>query len=59
VQAGIHDRWLYLNYAYHQQDPFSSYGQHNKKRLVDVQNAVDQRGVFTSQGLCRGYFKLQ
>jgi hypothetical protein len=59
VQAGSHHRWLYINYAYHQQDPFSGYGQHNKQRLIDVQKAIDQRGVFTSQGLCRGYFKLQ
>lgn len=59
VQAGIHHRWLYVNYAYSQQDPFSEYGEQNKQKLVDVQRAVDQQGVFTSQGLCRGYFKLQ
>ncbi|KAJ5632209.1 hypothetical protein N7490_008548 [Penicillium lividum] len=59
VQAGSHYRWLYINYAYHQQDPFSGYGQHNKQRLVEVQKDIDQRGVFTSRGLCRGYFKLQ
>ncbi|KAJ5778582.1 hypothetical protein N7520_001828 [Penicillium odoratum] len=59
VQAESHYRWLYINYAYHQQDPFSGYGQHNKQRLVEVQKDIDQRGVFTSRGLCRGYFKLQ
>ncbi|KAE8327046.1 hypothetical protein BDV39DRAFT_205457 [Aspergillus sergii] len=59
IQAGSQHRWLYINYAYHQQDPFSGYGERNKQKLVDVQKAVDQRGVFTSRGLCRGYFKLQ
>jgi hypothetical protein len=59
VQAGSHHHWLYINYAYHQQDPFSGYGQRNKQRLIDVQKTIDQREVFTSRGLCRGYFKLQ
>jgi hypothetical protein len=59
TRAGSRHRWLYINYAYHQQDPFAGYGQHNKQRLISVQNAIDPQGVFTSRGLCRGYFKLQ
>jgi hypothetical protein len=59
VQAGIHHRWLYINYAYHQQDPFSGYGKVNKEKLIDVQESIDHLGVFTSQGLCRGSFKLR
>ncbi|CAG8410386.1 unnamed protein product [Penicillium salamii] len=58
TQAGIHHDWIYINNAYHQQDPFSGYGQHNKERLIDIQNSIDQLGVFTSQGLCRGGFKF-
>lgn len=50
--------WLYINYAKHDQDPFSGYGETNKLRLQRIQKAVDPRGIMTSQGLCRGSFKL-
>lgn len=50
--------WLYINYAKHDQDPFSGYGEKNKLRLREIQRAVDPQGIMTSQGLCRGSFKL-
>ncbi|KAE8382346.1 hypothetical protein BDV26DRAFT_288632 [Aspergillus bertholletiae] len=57
--AGKHHPWLYINYASTEQDPFLSYGEANRQRLRRIQSEVDPRGVFTSGGLCRGYFKLQ
>ncbi|KXH35205.1 FAD binding domain-containing protein [Colletotrichum simmondsii] len=50
--------WLYINYANHNQDPFSGYGEKNKNRLREIQRSIDPRGIFTSQGLVRGSFKL-
>ncbi|UQC79449.1 FAD binding domain-containing protein [Colletotrichum lupini] len=50
--------WLYINYANHNQDPFTGYGEKNKKRLQEIQKSIDPRGIFTSQGLVRGSFKL-
>lgn len=58
VQAGLDNRWMYINYANQIQDPFAGYGMENKKRLQEIQKAVDPDGVFTSTGLCRGYFKV-
>lgn len=49
---------LYINYAKHDQDPFSGYGEANKRRLLEIQKTVDPRGVFTSNGLCQGSFKI-
>lgn len=59
VQARLDNRWMYINYANQVQDPFAGYGTENKKRLQEVQEAVDPNGVFTSTGLCRGYFKVR
>jgi hypothetical protein len=59
TQAGSRHEWIYINNAYYQQDPFSGYGQRNKERLIDIQKSIDQLGVFTSRGLCRGGFKLR
>ncbi|KXH33415.1 FAD binding domain-containing protein [Colletotrichum nymphaeae SA-01] len=50
--------WLYINYANHNQDPFTGYGEKNKNRLQEIQKSIDPRGIFTSQGLVRGSFKL-
>ncbi|KAE8413974.1 hypothetical protein BDV36DRAFT_303684 [Aspergillus pseudocaelatus] len=57
--AGKHHPWLYVNYASKAQDPFLSYGEANLQKLRRIQKEVDPQGVFTSDGLCRGYFKLQ
>lgn len=50
--------WLYINYASNHQDPFSGYQDANVQRLRSIQRAVDAKGIFTSRGFCRGYFKL-
>ncbi|KAJ6132906.1 FAD linked oxidase N-terminal [Penicillium samsonianum] len=57
-KSGKDHPWLYINYASKDQDPFSGYGETNLQRLRDIQKRVDPSGVFTSTGLCRGYFKL-
>lgn len=54
-----HHPWLYINYASTDQDPFLSYGEANLQKLRRIQRDIDPQGVFTSEGLCRGYFKLQ
>lgn len=58
ADAGLAHPWLYVNYAYTSQEPFASYGDENHARLKAIQKAVDPRGVFSSQGLSKGYFKL-
>lgn len=58
VDAGKDHPWLYVNYAYTSQNPFASYGDENHARLKAIQKAVDPQGVFSSQGLSKGYFKL-
>lgn len=57
-ELGKYHPWLYINYASKDQDPFSGYGERNLQRLRDIQRTVDPTGVFSSTGLCRGYFKL-
>lgn len=57
-QMDLLHRWLYINYANHNQDPFSGYGGSNKLRLQKIQKTVDPYGILTSKGLCRGSFKL-
>ena len=56
--AGKYHPWRYINYASNRQDPFAGYGEQNVQRLRDIQKNVDPRGVFTSSGLCKGFFKL-
>ncbi|VUC30967.1 unnamed protein product [Clonostachys rosea] len=58
IQMGLFHPWLYINYANYNQDPFSGYGEVNKRRLEAIQRTVDPKGVFTSTGLCRGSFKV-
>jgi hypothetical protein len=55
----VHHPYKYIGYGRAGQDIFSSYGAKNRQKLVQVQKSVDQLGVFTSKGLCRGGFKLQ
>lgn len=56
--SGLFHPWQYINYAAPFQDPFSSYGEANKLRLQKIQRSIDPSGIFTSQGLVRGSFKL-
>lgn len=56
--AGRHNPWLYINYASNEQDPFACYGEANLQRLKSIQKSIDPQGVFTSTGLCKGFFKL-
>ncbi|RAK96474.1 FAD-binding oxidoreductase [Aspergillus ibericus CBS 121593] len=57
---GVANRYLYINYASAQQEDeiFPGYGEENERRLKEIQRAVDPRGVYTSQGLWRGFVKL-
>jgi len=56
--AGKHHPWMYINYASKEQDPYRGYGEETLRRLRRIQSSVDPDGVFTSKGLCRGFFKL-
>ena len=47
-------KWLYLNYCSEKQDPISSYGTENIKRLRAVSKKYDPTGVFQRQ-VKRGY----
>lgn len=58
LDLGVYHPYIYLNYAKSDQDVFSGYGEHNRRRLIEIQKSVDPNGIFTSQGLWRGYFKL-
>jgi hypothetical protein len=57
-ELGLYHPFVYVNYADKGQDVFSSYGERNKRRLIEIQRSVDPMGVFTSKGLWRGFFKL-
>ncbi|KAH8768287.1 hypothetical protein F5883DRAFT_494823 [Diaporthe sp. PMI_573] len=46
---GAHDPYIYLNYAEPDQDPISSYGAENVRRLRAVRSRVDPGGLFTMQ----------
>ncbi|KAJ5712161.1 FAD-binding domain-containing protein [Penicillium malachiteum] len=58
---GIATRYKYINYASAAQasEIFAGYGDENVQRLKSIQKAVDSHGVFTSEGLWHGFFKLQ
>ncbi|TXB98199.1 hypothetical protein FocTR4_00013528, partial [Fusarium oxysporum f. sp. cubense] len=49
--------FVYINYANKGQDVFASYGKDNHRRLIEVQQALDPKGVFTTSGLWTGFFK--
>lgn len=53
---GLGHPYIYQNYAALEQDVFDSYGPANKKKLVDIHQKYDPRGVFTK--LQPGYFKI-
>ena len=48
--------WVYLNYADQSQDPLTSYGVENVKKIRDVAAKYDPEQVF--QKLCPGGFKI-
>lgn len=51
----------YVNYAYEKHQPeqiWEGYGAGNAQRLKTIQASIDPTGIFTSQGLASGYFKL-
>jgi hypothetical protein len=54
----VYHPYKYINYANKNQDPFSGYGQANRRRLTSIQKSVDPEGIFTSKGLWPGFFKL-
>ncbi|KAI9166280.1 hypothetical protein HJFPF1_02379 [Paramyrothecium foliicola] len=51
--------FLYINYANKGQDVFKGYGEVNQRKLVEIQEAIDPDGVFTSGGLWTGFFKVR
>ncbi|KAL2845530.1 hypothetical protein BJX68DRAFT_256724 [Aspergillus pseudodeflectus] len=53
---GVHNDFIYMNYASQFQDVISSYGAANKARLQEIASKYDPRRVF--QELQPGYFKL-
>lgn len=55
IEGGNHD-WVYLNYADKSQDPLSSYGPENVKKMKQVAARYDPGQVF--QKLCPGGFKI-
>lgn len=59
-ELGVTHPYLYMNYAMAGQADqiFAGYGEDNVQRLKEIQAAIDPTGVFTSQGLWRGYIKL-
>ncbi|KAI1350260.1 FAD-binding domain-containing protein [Xylaria sp. FL0043] len=58
VQKGVHDSFIYLNYAGQQQDPIGSYGTNGriKDHLQSVSKKYDPSGIF--QHRVPGGFKL-
>lgn len=55
-ERGMHDRYLYQNYADISQDVFAGYGEENLKKLREISKRYDPDQVF--QRLQPGYFKL-
>ncbi|KAH6621700.1 hypothetical protein C7974DRAFT_456356 [Boeremia exigua] len=58
-RLNVHHPFKYVGYGRLGEDPFSSYGADNRKRLVQIQESIDPQGIFTSAGLCRGGFKVR
>lgn len=48
-ELGAFDPFVYLDYAGQHQDPIASYGADSVKRLREVRQKVDPKGVFTFQ----------
>jgi hypothetical protein len=57
---GVSHRYIYINYASEAQtqEVFPGYGEQNFQRLKAIQKSVDPIGVFTTNGLWRGFRKL-
>ena len=55
-RLGLENRFLYQNYASLGQDVFGSYGEENRRRLLEISRKYDPDQVF--QNLQPGYFKL-
>ncbi|KAI4189499.1 MAG: hypothetical protein LQ348_003782 [Seirophora lacunosa] len=55
-KLGVHNRYIYQNYAARGQDVFAGYGEANQRRLIEISKKYDPKGVF--QKLQPGYFKL-
>ena len=53
---GLHDGFIYLNYAAPGQDPIKGYGADNVRNLRAVSEKYDPKGVFQKQ--VKGGFKL-
>ncbi|GME25723.1 FAD linked oxidase [Neofusicoccum parvum] len=59
VELGVLHKYVYMNYADSERDDvFAGYNGRNVARMREIQKAIDPQGVFTREGLCRGYFKL-
>ncbi|EMC93808.1 hypothetical protein BAUCODRAFT_124562 [Baudoinia panamericana UAMH 10762] len=55
-ELGLSHKYLYQNYAGQYQDVYSSYGETNRQRLLEISKKYDPKQVF--QRLQPGYFKL-
>lgn len=57
---GVAHPYLYINYAAggRADEVFAGYGEENAQRLRKIQRSVDPAGVFTANGLWRGFMKL-
>jgi hypothetical protein len=55
-RLGLSEKYLYMNYAWIDQNVFAGYGGSDVDRLVKVHKKYDPAGVFTV--LQPGYFKL-
>lgn len=55
-ETGKGSKYVYMNYAYPDQDPISSYGEEQKRKLQEVSKKYDPEGYF--QKAVHGGFKL-
>jgi hypothetical protein len=58
-RLNVHHPYKCIGYGRLGEDIFSTYGADNREKLVQIQEDVDPRGIFTSDGLCRGGFKFR
>lgn len=58
-RLNVYHPYKYIGYGRLGEDIFSTYGADNREKLLQVQESVDSRGIFTSGGLCRGGFKIR
>jgi hypothetical protein len=57
MSRGVHNPYIYMNYALKGDDVFSGYGAENKKKLLDIKRKYDPENVFGR--LVPGGFKLK